>query len=496
MAAHALVRTGRRVLLLERGDWVERGPENWGSAGLGDETRHFTREPGYRVRNGKRRTTTAGTFHCVGGPSVFYGGVSIRFRPEDFEADSAIAPPPLSRWPIDYAELEPYYAEAERIIGVAGAAGEDPLEPPRSGGYPDRVPPLARVAERIADAAGALGYQPFRLPLAINFGGVASRPDCIRCDTCDGFPCAIRSKNDLAVGVLAPLVQRGLDLRPRTAAARLLARRGRVEAVAAVDIATGERLLFRAPLVVLAAGALATPHLILASALQARNPGGHVVGRYLMRHCNGSVYGLFTRLPGADEFHKQIGINDLYFGADEDGAPAGKLGNLQQVSTPAPAYAAGKLPSWIGAPVGGLLRHLTGLLAIAEDEPRASNFVALEGGRDRLGLPRATIHHRYSRRDLAARRVLMRAARRILRTAGARLCYRHEIDTFSHACGTVRAGDDPRYSALDRFGRFRGMDNLYVVDGSFLPRSAGLNPSLTIAANALRIGHHLAGESG
>jgi choline dehydrogenase-like flavoprotein len=105
------------------------------------------------------------------------------------------------------------------------------------------------------------------------------------------------------------------------------------------------------------------------------------------------------------------------------------------------------------------------------------------------------ISHRYSRRDDAASRVLLRAGRNVLRRAGALACYQHQIRTFSHAVGTVRMGRDPRTSALDQYGRFRGIDNLYVVDGSFMPRSGGVNPSLTIAANALRSAAFLASDT-
>jgi choline dehydrogenase-like flavoprotein len=133
--------------------------------------------------------------------------------------------------------------------------------------------------------------------------------------------------------------------------------------------------------------------------------------------------------------------------------------------------------------------HASGLIVIAEDQPRIENGVAIDWkNTDRFGLPKLHVQHSYSADDEAAAAILIRAARRVLREAGARLFWTHAIETFSHALGTVRMGSDAATSPLDADGRYRGLDNLYVTDGSALPRSAGLNPSLTIAANALRIG--------
>ncbi len=494
MIASALLEGGRRVVMLERGDWVRRGPHNRGPEGIVDRGSHYWREPGYSVTDGKRERTS-GAVHCVGGPSVFYGGVSFRFRPADFQRDEDIAPPHLSRWPFDYGEMQPHYARAERVLGVAGAPGQDPHEPPRTAGYPAEPPPLGPVSDRIATAARALGHTPFRLPVAINFGAAEERGTCVRCDACDGFPCGFEAKNDLATVVLTPLLGRGLELRANTAAVRLLAddRRG-IRGVEVVDTRSLERTILRAPLVVLSAGALGSPLLLLGSGLDRFNPGGHVVGRYLMRHCSAIVYGLFPRLEGAEEWHKQIGINDLYFGVN-NGAPAGKLGNIQQVPTPAAAFAKAWLPAGLAPGAEVLLRHMTGLLNIAEDQPQERNRIVARTERDGVGLPLGRIHHQYSARDLAARGVLIRASKRIVRKAGAWLTHTHVLETFSHACGTVRCGDDPRWSALDRWCAFRGVPGLYVVDASFMPRSAGVNPSLTIAANALRVGDHLNREA-
>jgi choline dehydrogenase-like flavoprotein len=496
LAAHALVEAGWSVLLLERGGWVERGAHNWDEDAVGPLTPHYGTEWAYRVE-GESRPPTIASYHCVGGASVFYGGVSLRFRERDFEPIPQIAGDSGARWPFGYAELAPYYDEVERLLGVAGEAGSDPIEPPRSGPFPQRAGELAPVSRRLAGAARALGLRPFRLPLAINYTATPERSACLACGSCDGFACAVSAKNDLATVVLGPLLRRGLRLESDTVAVRLPAEGGRVTVVETVHRVTGERRSFRAPHVFLAAGALATPHLLLASGLERLNPGGDVVGRYLMRHYNEILFGLFPRRPNPEGlFHKQLGIHDYYYG---DPADAGltarlgpRLGALQQLTTPPAGLVRAELPRVIGPAVARWVGHLTGWLTIAEDQPQHGNRIRLDPGRvDRLGMPAAVVLHRHSARDYAAGAALGTRARAILRRAGAWACYRHRVATFSHGLGTVRLGSDPRASALDADCRFRGLDNLYVVDGSIMPSSAAVNPSLTIAANALRASRRL-----
>ena len=471
MAAHVLIDAGWSVLMLERGDWVRRGPENWASDGVGPLTAHYS--------------TESRTFHCVGGPSVFYGGVAFRFRAQDFEHTPEIVGASGACWPWGYRDLEPYYAEAERLLQVSGTEGADPTESERSGPYPQRPAALAPISMRIERAARELGCRPFPLPLAINHSGDPDRPTCVRCGTCDGFACAIGAKNDLATVVLRPLMRRGLELKAKTIVSGLLAARGRVRGVTAIDGETGRTTTYRARAVVLAAGAMVSPRLLIASGLCSVNSAGHLVGRYLMRHCNEIVFGIFPKPPNpGGGFHKQLAIHDYYFGHSSLRAPRGKLGGIQQLATPPVELVRAQLPCLVGPVLAPWVRHLTGLLTIAEDQPQYDNRVALD-----------RVIHRYSDRDVAASRALTGRARAILRRAGAWGFYRHRIETFSHAVGTVRTGLNPSTSPLDEHCRFRGLDNLWVMDGSVMPTSAGVNPSLTIAAIALRAAHRIAAGS-
>lgn len=490
--AHELVSAGQRVLMLERGDWVPRGPHNWDPHSAGMLTPHYSHETSI-ITHTDHGTRVQGGYYLVGGPSVFYGGVSLRFREADFNPPADLVADSGGKWPIRYADLEPWYSRAEQLLGVAGSTGEDPTEPPRGQPFPQAPGRLAPISVRMAEAARSLGLNPFRLPLAIN-QVAGSRPACVACPTCDGFACAISAKSDLATTVLPALEARGMTLLPGVVVTRLVVDGNRVVAVEGVHRVSGERQVWSARQVVLSAGALASPQLLLASGLEALNPAGDAVGRYLQRHRNAIMFGLFRSRPDpVGEFHKQLGIHDYYFGAPDGEGPAGKLGSLQQLVTPPVELVRANVPKIVGAVAGPLVGRLTGLLVMAEDQPQRENRVGLDPARtDRFGLPGLAVHHRYSRRDQAAERVLSRLARRILRRAGAIVFYRHVIDTFSHAAGTVRMGHDPAQAPLDPECRFRGVENLRVVDASFMPTSAAVNPSLTILANALRVGRGMA----
>ncbi|HEV8599666.1 MAG TPA: GMC family oxidoreductase [Gemmatimonadales bacterium] len=494
LTAHALVDAGWSVLLLERGDWVERGPAASRIENFVLHSPHFARDAAYLVAQDGRAANPAGALFCVGGASVFYGGVSFRLREHDFTPPGEIIGDSGAEWPIRYADLEPYYGIAERIIGVSGAESGDPTAPWRSTPYLTGPGPFSPLSERIAVAARSLGLHPFPLPMAIHHGGEEGRASCIRCGACDGFACPVSAKNDLATRVITPLLSRGLHLASGTAAVRLVEVGGRVAAVECVERSSGRRFTVRGKQVVLAAGALATPHLVLASGLERQNPGGHTVGRFLMRHVNSIIFGYLRERFPADGFGKDLAIHDFYEGDDVAGAPAGPLGGIQSLPTPPLGVVKAQVPPPLPWVAGLLLPRGAGLLTIAEDQPRRENGVTLDPrASDGAGLPTLRITHRYTARDQAADRALRGRARQILRAAGALFCYRRPIRTFSHALGTVRMGRDEKTSALDAGCRFRGIENLRVVDGSVFPTSAAVNPSLTIAANALRVAAALTG---
>lgn len=493
-----LAEAGLRVLVLERGRWVARDDSAWDARQILIERRYRSATP-YEVDERWGRTRTFPD-DAVGGKSVFYGAASFRMRREDFAARDRFAAaelaglPPMD-WPVGYDELRPYYNEAERLLDVAGVAGADPHEPPRDGDYPTTPPPYGSSARRIADAATELGLTPFPIPLAINFHGDGARPPCVRCMTCDLFPCKICAKNDLAVTLLPAARAQGAEIRDRTIATRLGREGDRVRHVECLDLERGTRYVVSADVVVVSCGAIATATLLLHSGLGNVEPNGRLIGTHLMRHCAGIVIAMFPfRTNPERQFHKQVAITDFYFGRP-DRAPRGPWGTLQALQTPPPEYIEQASPY---APPSGLIgartvQYQSFLLAIAEDLPRPENRVEVAAGtRDPYGMPVARVLHRYCRRDLQARKALYREGSRIMRRAGSFLRLRMPIHTYSHAVGTARFGSDPAHAVLDPWCGFFGLPNLFVVDGSFMPSSASVNPSLTIAANGLRVGRHLA----
>lgn len=492
-----LAEAGLRVLVLERGRWVARDDSAWDARQILIERRYRSGTP-YEVDERWGRTQTFPD-DAVGGKSVFYGAASLRMRREDFAARDRFAAedlatlPPMD-WPMGYEDLRPFYQEAEQLLGVAGVAGADPCEPPRDGDYPTAPPAYGSSARRIAAAATGLGLTPFPIPLAINFQGNGTRPACVRCMTCDLFPCKICAKNDLAVTLLPAAQARGAEIRDRTIATRLVRDGNRIRQVECLDVERGTRYTVRADVIVVSCGAIATAGLLLHSGLGALEPNGRLIGKYLMRHCAGIVVALFPfRTNPEQQFHKQIAITDFYFGKP-DRAPHGPWGMLQALQTPPPEYIeqASPYPSPSGKVGARTVQYQSFLLVIAEDLPRRENRVELGTETDRYGVPIARVFHQYCRRDLQARRALYREGGRIMRKAGAFLRLRLPIHTYSHAVGTARFGVDPGEAVLDPWCGFFGVPNLFVVDGSFMPSSAGVNPSLTIAANGLRVGRHLA----
>lgn len=477
-AAHALSEAGLKTLLLERGGWPQRDALDWNQRAILIEKRYQSASPLLVKQYNSPEFKPLYPNETVGGMSVFYGGASLRLRERD-----------LAKWPISYDELEPYYRRAEQMLGVHGEAGQDPFEPPRSGGYPFPAAALTPPAQRIDRAARSLGLRPFRIPLAINFTDPA-RPRCIQCITCDGFPCKIEAKNDLAATLLRAAQAQGLKIMAGAIAARLVKEGERIAALECIDKVSKQRFAVSARLFVLGAGALHSPALLLRSGL-----GGPLVGRGLMRHCNAVVAGIFPFATNPQQvFHKQLCLTDFY--EDHRAIHGTATGIIQDIYTPAPEVIRHFAPFGFKRLAGRVAGHMQNLLCIAEDDPLPENQVTLAPEQDIFGMELVRVEHRYSAGDRARRDHLAARARQILRAAGGWFCKVYLIDSFSHAVGTARFGAAPEESALDEHCRLWELENLFVVDGSFMPSSGGVNPSLTIAANALRVAEHLVKSRG
>ncbi len=497
-AAHTLAQAGRDVCVVERGKWVVRDESCW------DEVRLHLENPLYRghapvlINQKEGKLDEYWPDDTVGGMSTFYGAAAFRLREEDFfgsPVDNEPERDSSTRWPISYDDLAPFYDEAEKLQFVAGTMGDDITEPPRSKKFPQPAPLLSKPSQKIYDAATKLGLHPFHIPMAINFRGDCGKGKCVLCHTCDHYLCKVEAKNDLAVVVLPEAISAGAKVLDDTRVVKINLSRGKAVSAETVDQRTGTRFEIKAKYIVLACGALGSPHLLLSSGIDRETLSGELIGRFLMRHANGVVSGIAAKKTNPENvFHKQIAIIDYYFGDPEKKKqPSGNWGLIQEIHTPGKGVMKANVPFGLKNMAAFMSDFLLNLLCIAEDQPQYANRVFIDiSSKDKFGMPALRVYHRYTKRDIEARNALYSVAKKILLAAGALPVYCFHIDTFSHAIGTCRFGENSSSSVLDPECRVWGIKNLFVLDGSFMPSGGSVNPSLTIAANALRVAKILA----
>ena len=479
--AYVLAQAGLKVLVLERGMWANRDADDWNPRQILLEKRYGGPSPLRMKQYEDREFSDVTENEVVGGMSVFYGGASLRLRERD-----------LNAWPISYRDLAPFYNEVEHLLEVHGESGVDPHEPPRDSDYLFRLIALSEPAQRIWDAGQTLGYKPFRMPMAINFAN-SKRTLCIRCLTCDGFPCEIEAKNDLTMTLLKSAQDAGADILTGVQAVNVTHNKGRIHSVVCMNRKEKKRFEIPAPIVVIAGGALQSPAILLRSDLR-EFPHRDLVGRFLMRHCNSVVAGVFPfRTNPQGVFHKQLCFSDFYEQFRDIDALA--TGVVQDIYTPPSIVLKHYAPFGFRTAAALSAGFLQNLLCVAEDESQPENRITLADEEDQYGVQRAQVAHQYTKRDCERRDFLVEKAKGILREAGAFYFHTYRIDSFSHGVGSVRMGDDANQSVLDVHCQFRGIDNLFVTDGSVFPTSGGVNPSLTIAANALRVARFIAGTT-
>lgn len=478
--AWSLARSGASVLILERGGHLPREPENADPEANFAQLRYRAHETWL---DGKGRPFRPGQYYFVGGHTKFFGTALFRFREQDFKAtmqEDGMSP----AWPVSYAELEPWYGLAERLFQVHGQAGADPCEPPRGAPFPHGPLPHEPVMQRLTARLQAQGLRPFPMPSSI---GLHAGGGCVRCASCDGFPCPIDAKGDAETRLLRPaMAHANVTLWTGSEVLRLETEADGGRIAAAVVRRDGRDVRVTARLFVLAAGAINSAALLLRSA-NAQHPRGLAnasdqVGRNFMNHNCTALMAIDPRQVNATRFPKTVVLNDFYLGDGAGGAP---LGNIQMLGKLQPAMLRGALPWVPEAALSYLARHSVDLYAMSEDLPHPESRVQLtQSGQIQLS---------WHRTNLGTHQRLVQRAKRVLRNAGFPLVLgrRFGMDTPSHQCGTVRFGDDPATSALDAYCKSWQHENLYVVDASFFPSSAALNPALTIAAQALRVGAHL-----
>jgi choline dehydrogenase-like flavoprotein len=473
--AYALRDKGAKVLIIERGGYLPREPENWSPAAVFGAKRYRTTER-FLDRDGK--PFRAAVYYAVGGNTKVYGAALPRFRQEDFgvlETEDGVSP----AWPVTYQELEPYYAEAERLFRVHGTAGADPIDPPRSTPYPFPAVPHEPVIAELADSFSEQGLRPYPLQLGIDLreGGA-----CVRCKTCDGFPCQVLAKSDAETCVTQPALESpDVSMLTHARAVRLVTDpSGR--SISGIEIDhDGERKTVVAKTYVLATSAINSAAMLLRSAND-KHPKGlanasGLVGRGYMMHVNSALMAIRPK-ANPTVFQKTLAINDWYFGDETSRLPMGSVQGLGKLQAEMLAGSVPLVPERVLAEVAG--RSVDWYL-MSEDLPDPENRVMLDGS--------GRIVVRYRPNNVGAHKRLARAMGAAMRRAGYPLIQvrRFGLAAVAHQCGTARFGDDPATSVLDPLCRSHDIPNLYVVDASFLPSSAAQNPALTVAAQALRV---------
>ena len=478
--AHALAPTGARILIVERGDFIPQEAENWNPEEVWKKLRYQTDER-WIDRGG--REFRPYTHYNVGGNTKFWGSVLYRLRREDFQAvrhRDGISP----AWPIDYDTLAPYYERAERVYHVRGELGSDPTEPPR-GPYPFAAVPHAEGMAAIVEGLRAQGLHPSPLPLGLLRPGEDG--GCVLCNTCNSFACRIHAKSEAEVCAVRPaLAHPNVTLWTNACASRLLTDGSGKKVTAAEIERNGTVTRVEAPLFVVSCGAVNSAALLLQSANDAHPNGlgnsSGLVGRRYMAHLATMMQGFHPFKRNMTVFQKTVAINDFYLRGPGTDYPLGQIqsqGRTHGVmaQTVVPWVPLRAYEAWVSRGVDWLV--------MSEDLPDPDNRVAVDS--------QGRIHLHYRPNNLAAHRRLVKETNRILKRLGFWIVVKHShgARNTTHQCGTIVFGTDPRQSALDPYCRAHDVENLFVVDASFFPSSAAVNPGLTIAAQAIRVADHI-----
>ncbi len=472
-AGYKLASMGKRVLFVERGKRF-------------DDEKAFQDERAMQIEkqasddrqfnfDGLRERAFIGGI--AGGSTSLYGACLMRPGQIDFTPGRYYAKV-LDRsvwdWPISYAQMAPFYTEAENIYRVAGYSDQaTPHLMQRTAAYPAPPLPLHPTNRALKAAFEKAGLRPFTLPLGID-------PSvCDRCPTCPGYICPSEARASSLNRCIIPAVADHQAVLLTQTEVTAVQSRGRRIIGLTLNNHTGNHRV-TADLFILAGGAIGSPAFLMQHRLTGGNDN---IGRYYMFHLGVVFTALSTRRTGAGkDFIKQLGLTDLYL---SHGASPHKLGYIQQLPIPGILTMQDQLP--IPLPKRLLQSALTHNITFAgaiEDLPQPSNRITVRNGQ-------IHISHRYHPYDVHRAQLMkagfLPAMRRIPSSLAIAMVAKHEKLHVAHQVGTCRFGNDPATSALDKNCRLHHMDNLYVLDGSFMPTSLGVAPALTIMANALRV---------
>ena len=493
--AHTLAPSGKRILLLERGDFLPREMDNWDPGKVFIDGKYISADTWYDA-DGKPFQPQVHYF--VGGATKLYGAALYRLRPGDFEElkhVDGVSP----AWPVSYDEFEPYYTKAEWLYQVHGEHGTDPTEGAWSKQYPWPAVSHEPRIQQIVDDLHAGGYHPFSAPCGILLDEAnRAGSTCIRCTWCDGYPCLVHAKSDAETMAVRPaLASPNVTLLVNAEVVQLDTNASGTSVSTVVVSRSGQREEYSADVVAVAAGAANSARILLRSAND-KHPNGLAngsdqVGRNYMFHNSKAVVAL-SKEPNDTIFQKTLGLNDFYFGADDYHWP---IGNIQMVGKSNAEAMKGEEPALTKlAPHFSLAetaRHAVDFWLTTEDLPLPDNRVTLgDDGNVKL-------QYTSSNDDEADR--LYHELKKLLNHVGmadhhvlGKNFYMHmsiPLAGCAHQAGTCRMGSDPESSVVDRDCRAHEVDNLYVVDTSIFPSIGAVNPALTAMANAIRVGEHL-----
>ncbi|HEY1741791.1 MAG TPA: GMC family oxidoreductase [Granulicella sp.] len=561
LALH-LAQAGKKILILERGPFMPQEKLNWDTSAVFLDNRYHTKEV-WQDKSGKDLHPQQAYF--VGGQTKVYGAAMFRMRAEDFgviQHKGGISP----AWPISYADLEPYYTRAEELFHVHGDLGTapsvpggygssfDPTEPFHSTKYPFPAFSNEPRMQSIEDSVRKLGINTFPIPLGLKLNEADPQASkCVRCDTCDGYPCLLHAKSDADINCIRQILSLpNVTLMTNSRVTRLLTN-STGTAVTAVEVIHsgssktygGERddappasrenntATYTAGIFAVCAGAINSAVILLASANDQHPTGlansSDQVGRNFMYHQADALLALSTDL-NEDSYTKTWGTNDFYF-KDSDPAYPYPLGQVQPVGSFHFEMMKGDAPPLTpGFALESMKHHAVPWWLTTEDLPDPNNRVTLHNttplsvDNSQPGVAGAhpsgdtgTTNQSETVTDAAPHRIQLsytpnniesfdRLKNRwvdVLKKAGhaatsvplhAYFKKRIPLEGVGHQNGTCRMGNDPTTSVLDPNCKAHDLDNLYVVDASCFVSASAVNPSLTIIANAIRVADHLLGE--
>jgi choline dehydrogenase-like flavoprotein len=502
--AWKLAPSGKRILLLERGPYLPRERDNWETSAVFVRAKYHCTEE-WVDQDGNEFSPEQNYY--VGGNTKFYGAALFRLRPEDFGVirhHGGLSP----AWPLSYQDFEPYYAKAESLYHVHGAAGEDPTDGPRSADFPYPAIQHESRIQALHDDLVKLGLHPSHLPLGVlldqdEHGEATHFSACIRCNRVDGFPCLVDGKADAQVVCVDPaLANPNVTLVTDAHVKNLETDDGGRQVTAVVtELADGSTVRFSGDVVVVSCGALNSALLLLSSANDAHPHGlangSDQVGRNYVRHNNVAVMAL-SRTPNETRLQKTLALNDWYLKGEDWDYPWGGIQMLgksdgEQLQAMAPHFIAWGAKLTPQGVLEDVARHGVDFWMSSEDLPRADSRITLDrDGTVRLSLPKDNNVEGLTR--MRKKFDSMLADLGFHKKSHQRGVYLHEgmnIAATAHQAGTARFGADAADSVLDVNCKAHELDNLYVVDSSFFVSIGAVNPTLTIIANALRVGDHL-----